>query len=115
MKAIKGLEKSIQDLIIVFCLKGCERLLKGYWKVAEGFALQTIQQYLSNIQTDKCKAERLKVFSGNKIALYAREDGEDSEELIHGQIGEDGAHDSAERALPDEISEFWTFQVYFPL
>ena len=57
------------------------------WKVAEGFALQTIQQYLSNIQTDKRKAERLKGFSGNKIALYAREDSEDSEELIHGQIG----------------------------
>ena len=87
MKAIKGLEKSIQDLIIVFCLKGCERLLKGYWKGAERFALQTIQEYLPNIQANKRKAERLKGFSGNKIALYAREDSEDSEELIHGQIG----------------------------
>ena len=54
------------------------------WKVAERFALQTIQEYPPNIQANKRKTERLKGFSGNKIALYARED---SEELIHGQIG----------------------------
>ena len=54
---------------------------------SEGFAFQTFQSNLSNIQIDKRNTERLKGFSGNKIALYAREDSEDSEELIHGQRG----------------------------
>ena len=53
---------------------------------SEGFAFQTFQSNLSNIQTDKCKDEGLKGFSGKKLR-YAREDSEDSEELIHGQRG----------------------------
>ena len=38
--------------------------MNGY----EGFAPQTIQPYLFNIQTDTNNAERLKGFSGEKIA-----------------------------------------------
>ena len=29
MKAIKGLGKTIQDFVKIFCLKGCDGLLKG--------------------------------------------------------------------------------------
>ena len=41
--------------------------------VAERFALQTIQQYLPNIQSNKRKTERLKGFSGKNLR-NARED-----------------------------------------
>ena len=38
-------------------------------KGCEGFAPQTIQRYLSNIQLDKCNAERLKGFSGKIMRI----------------------------------------------
>ena len=38
----------------------------------DGFALQTIQPYSSNIQIDKRNTERLKGFSGKKIAYRKR-------------------------------------------
>ena len=39
---------------------------------SEGFAFQTFQPYISNIQIDKRNTERLKGFSGKKIAYRKR-------------------------------------------
>ena len=39
---------------------------------SEGFAFQTFQSNLSNIQIDKRNTERLKGFSGEKIAYRTR-------------------------------------------
>ena len=39
---------------------------------SEGFAFQTFQSNLSNIQIDKRNTERLKGFSGKKIAYRTR-------------------------------------------
>ena len=39
---------------------------------SEGFAFQTFQPYISNIQIDKQNTERLKGFSGEKIAYRKR-------------------------------------------
>ena len=39
---------------------------------SEGFSAQTFQPYLSNIQIDKRNTERLKGFSGKKIAYRKR-------------------------------------------
>ena len=41
-------------------------------KGSEGFAFQTFQSNLSNIQIDKRNTERLKGFSGKKIAYRKR-------------------------------------------
>ena len=38
----------------------------------EGFSAQTFQPYISNIQIDKRNTERLKGFSGEKIAYRKR-------------------------------------------
>ena len=35
----------------------------------EGLSAQTFQPYISNIQIDKCNAERLKGFSGKKMRI----------------------------------------------
>ena len=39
---------------------------------SEGFAAQTFQSYISNIQIDKRNTERMKGFSGKKIAYRKR-------------------------------------------
>ena len=39
---------------------------------SEGFSAQTFQPYISNIQIDKRNTERLKGFSGKKIAYRTR-------------------------------------------
>ena len=39
---------------------------------SEGFSAQTFQPYISNIQIDKRNTERLKGFSGKKIAYRKR-------------------------------------------